>query len=109
MADIDTEFSESAPGDIVVGCPKSGVAGKAPAGCEYLEKPALGADPKVKDQWTKAIAADENPPSTDAECSAGEDFSESLVMYSFSKGTKCEAPAKARYPQRYKTLDAMFK
>lgn len=70
---------------------------------------ALWADAKVKDEWTQAIAADKNAPSTYAESSPGEDFSESLVMYSLSKGTKCEAPAKAKYPQRYKTLDAMFK
>ena len=70
---------------------------------------ALWNDPKVKKTWEDAIAADKTPPSTYAEKSTGEDFSESLVMYSLSKGTKCEAPARMLYPQRYKTLDEMFK
>ena len=70
---------------------------------------ALWKDPKVKTAWEDAIAADKKPPSTYAESSTGEDFSESLVMYSLSKGTKCEAPARKLYPQRYKTLDEMFK
>ncbi|MEP6502486.1 MAG: hypothetical protein ABJD97_04105 [Betaproteobacteria bacterium] len=70
---------------------------------------ALWKDPAVKAKWEAAIASDDLAPSTYAEASSGEDFSESLVMYSLSKGTKCEAPAKARYPERYKTLDAMFK
>jgi hypothetical protein len=30
-------------------------------------------------------------------------------MYSLSKGTKCEATAKARYPARYAALDKMSK
>lgn len=70
---------------------------------------ALWGDPKVKTAWEAAMASDKNSPSSYAESSTGEDFSESLVMYSLSKGTKCEAPAKELYPERYKALDAMFK
>lgn len=70
---------------------------------------ALWSDPAVKAKWQAAIVSDDLAPSTYAEASPAEDFSESLVMYSLSKGTKCEAPARARYPERYKTLDAMFK
>ena len=70
---------------------------------------SLWKDSAVQKQWTDAIAADGGAPSTYADNSPGEDFSESLVMYSLSKGTKCESTAKARYPARYAALDKMFK
>lgn len=69
----------------------------------------LWKDPKKQKQWEDAIKKDKCPPSTYAQNSSKEDFSESLVMYSLSKGTKCEDAAKARYPERYKILDEMFK
>ena len=70
---------------------------------------ALWKDPKVKKEWEAAIKKDKNAPSKYAESSTGEDFSESLVMYSLSKGTKCEAAARVLYPARYKKLDTMLK
>lgn len=70
---------------------------------------ALWKDPEKKKAWEAAIKKDGRSPSTYADSSTGEDFSESLVMYSLSKGTECEAAAKARYPARYEALDALFK
>ena len=62
----------------------------------------------TKKAWQKAIDDDKRAPSGYAESSINEDFSESLVMYSLSKGTSCEATAKTLYPNRYKTLDGLF-
>ena len=39
MADIDSQFSDSPPGELIVNCPKSGAPIKTPVGCEYLDKP----------------------------------------------------------------------
>jgi hypothetical protein len=69
---------------------------------------SLWKDEKQKKNWEKVIKSDKNVPSTYAESSTDEDFSESLVMYSLSKGTKCEATAKALYPARYAALDALL-
>jgi len=68
---------------------------------------SLWKDPKTKAAWQKAIDADKRAPSSYAENAIGEDFSESLVMYSLSKGTKCEAVAKQLFPNRYKALDGL--
>jgi len=66
-------------------------------------------DAAKKQAWQNAINSDQpNSPSKYADNSIGEDFSESLVMYSLSKGTPCEATAKKLYPNRYKLLDSMF-
>jgi len=65
-------------------------------------------DPDTKKAWHDAIKSDPNSPSKYADNSPDEDFSESLVMYSLSKGTRCEDTAKTLYPKRYKTLDKMF-
>jgi len=69
----------------------------------------LWKDADKKKLWEDVIQKDKNSPSTYADSSAGEDFSESLVMYSLSKGTKCEAAAKALYPARYEALENLFK
>ena len=58
--------------------------------------------------WQDAMKSDARDPSDYAKSSKDEDFSESLVMYSMSKGTKCEATAKALYPARYKILDDLL-
>jgi type VI secretion system secreted protein VgrG len=68
----------------------------------------LWSDDAKKKAWEKAIADDGRPPSKYAKSSSGEDFSESLVMYSLSKGTTCEATAKLLYPNRYKALEDLF-
>lgn len=68
----------------------------------------LWSNDETKKAWQKAIDEDKRTPSKYAESSIGEDFSESLVMYSLSKGTSCEATAKQLYPNRYKTLDGLF-
>ncbi len=68
----------------------------------------LWADADKKKAWEKAISSDGRSPSKYADSSTDEDFSESLVMYSLSKGTKCEAVAKQLYPNRYKGLDDLF-
>jgi len=70
---------------------------------------ALWKDAGKKTDWKKAITDDGRSPSRYADSSIGEDFSESLVMYSLSKGTKCEATAKKLYPKRYAKLEALFK
>ncbi len=62
----------------------------------------------TKKAWQKAIDEDKRTPSDYAKSSIGEDFSESLVMYSLSKGTSCEATAKQLYPSRYKVLDGLM-
>lgn len=58
--------------------------------------------------WQNAMKADGRSPSTYADSSKDEDFSESLVMYQLSKGTPCEAPAKVLYPHRYAMLDNLL-
>jgi hypothetical protein len=68
----------------------------------------LWSDAEKKKAWEKAMKDDGRSPSTYADSSSGEDFSESLVMYSLSKGTVCEAPAKKLYPNRYKVLDELM-
>lgn len=68
----------------------------------------LWKDANKKKQWEKAMADDGQSPSAYADSSTDEDFSESLVMYSLSKGTSCEETAKKLYPNRYKALDDLF-
>jgi type VI secretion system secreted protein VgrG len=65
-------------------------------------------DADKKKAWEKSMKDDGRSPSTYADSSTDEDFSESLVMYSLSKGTTCEATAKKLYPSRYKALDTLF-
>lgn len=66
-------------------------------------------DDAKKQAWKDAIQKDNpNSPSKYADSSSSEDFSESLVMYSLSKGTPCEATAKKLYPHRYELMDQMF-
>jgi len=69
----------------------------------------LWKDAKERKEWEDIIKKDKVSPSTYADSSVGEDFSESLVMYSLSKGTPCEMLAKRLYPERYKKLDSLFK
>lgn len=69
---------------------------------------SLWADEGKKTAWKEAMHKDGRSPSTYADSSADEDFSESLVMYSLSKGTQCEKAAQALYPNRYKALDSLF-
>jgi hypothetical protein len=69
---------------------------------------SLWKDDAVKKAWENAIAKDGRSPSEYADKSASEDFSESMVMYSLSKGTTCEEPAKKLYPARYQTLDDLM-
>jgi hypothetical protein len=69
----------------------------------------LWKDEAKKKAWQDAIEKDKpNSPSQYADKAPTEDFSESLVMYSLSKGTPCEATAQKLYPNRYKALDEIF-
>jgi hypothetical protein len=68
----------------------------------------LWSDADKKEAWEKAMSGDGKSPSKYADSSTDEDFSESLVMYSLSKGTKCEAVARQLYPNRYKVCDDLF-
>ncbi len=68
----------------------------------------LWSDDGKKKAWEKAMKSDGRSPSKYADSSTDEDFSESLVMYSLSKGTTCEATAKELYPNRYKSLEELF-
>jgi hypothetical protein len=68
----------------------------------------LWSDADKKKAWEKAMSSDGKSPSTYADSSTDEDFSESLVMYSLSKGTPCEAIAKQLYPNRYQACDDLF-
>lgn len=69
----------------------------------------LWKDPKKKEEWEKAMKADPKSPSTYADSSTSEDFAESMVMYSLSKGTECEETAKKMFPNRYALLDKLGK
>ncbi len=62
----------------------------------------------TKKTWTDAIKCDPLSPSRYADSSIDEDMSESLVMYSLSKGTVCEAVAKKMFPNRYAELDRLM-
>ncbi len=66
-------------------------------------------DAATKQAWADAIKNDPRSPSTYADNSIGEDMSESLVMYSLSKGTPCEQSAKNMFPSRYAELDRLMK
>jgi hypothetical protein len=68
----------------------------------------LWSDDDKKKAWKKATTDDGRSPSKYADSSTDEDFSESLVMYSLSKGTACEKTAKQLYPNRYQALDDLF-
>jgi|GEM_PF-198477 len=68
----------------------------------------LWKDDKKKKAWEQAIADDGQSPSAYSDNASTEDFSESLVMYSLSKGTDCEETAKKLYPNRYSVLDGLF-
>ena len=57
----------------------------------------------------EAMKKDGQSPSTYSDNAATEDFSESLVMYSLSKGTPCEAMARTLFPNRYAALDKLMK
>jgi Domain of unknown function (DUF4150) len=59
-------------------------------------------------RWAQAMTADGQKPSEYACASPGEDFAESFLMYTLSKGTQCEAYARYFYPNRYKMLDDLF-
>jgi hypothetical protein len=63
----------------------------------------------TKKAWADAMKRDPLSPSTYADKSIDEDMSESLVMYSLSKGTTCEATAKKMFPNRYEELDRLMK
>jgi uncharacterized Zn-binding protein involved in type VI secretion len=65
-------------------------------------------DSARKDAWKEAIKKDARSPSSYADSAPTEDFSESLVMYTLSKGTPCEEYAKKLYPARYAELDKLF-
>jgi type VI secretion system secreted protein VgrG len=70
----------------------------------------LWKDADKKKAWEEVIKKDApNSPSKYADSAPTEDFSESLVMYSLSKGTPCEATARKLYPNRYAALEEMFK
>jgi len=58
--------------------------------------------------WRDAMKADGRSVSTYADSSKDEDFSESLVMYTLSKGTPCEATARALFPHRYALMEALL-
>jgi uncharacterized Zn-binding protein involved in type VI secretion len=65
-------------------------------------------DSAKKKAWEDAIKKDARSPSSYANSAPTEDFSESLVMYTLSKGTPCEEYAKKLYPARYSELDKLF-
>jgi uncharacterized Zn-binding protein involved in type VI secretion len=69
---------------------------------------ALWKDAKLRDDWKAATTADKRSPSNYADSDVAEDFSESLVMYSLSKGTPCEAIAEKLFPNRYAALDKLL-
>ena len=57
--------------------------------------------------WAAAVKADGRDPSGYAKGRPDEDFAESTVLYSASKGTPCEEPARRAYPNRYRLLDTI--
>lgn len=68
----------------------------------------LWKDSAKTEAWKEAVKKDPYSPSSYSDNAATEDFSESLIMYSLSKGTKCEEVARQRYPNRYKILDELL-
>lgn len=57
--------------------------------------------------WDDAIKADGRCPSGYSKGRPAEDFAESTVLYSASKGTPCEEAARRAYPNRYRLLDVI--
>jgi uncharacterized Zn-binding protein involved in type VI secretion len=74
----------------------------------HIYAEALWKDPAVKARWEAAMSADHWSPSGYADAATEEDFAESCVMYSMSKGTPCEATARRIFPGRYAELDRLF-
>lgn len=68
----------------------------------------LWSAPGVKDAWLSAMASDARGVTAYGNTDPGEDFAESMVMYALSKGTPCEATARAMFPGRYAQLDKLF-
>ncbi|MDF0606977.1 hypothetical protein HZU77_015195 [Neisseriaceae bacterium TC5R-5] len=75
---------------------------------DHTYSQVLWANLAEKERWKNIVKSDKNTPSNYAEASVEEDFSESLVMYSLSKYTKCEETAKKIFPARYKQLDKLL-
>lgn len=71
----------------------------------YQVSEVLWKYPRMKQSWIDAIGSDGTAPSRYAQENANEDFSESANMYWSSKGTRCEAEGRKRYPARYAYFD----
>lgn len=71
---------------------------------------------KKEAEWRDAAHADRKFPSRYARESylkggsggLTEDFAESVVMYALVRGTPCESPARAMFPNRFRLLDQKF-
>jgi type VI secretion system secreted protein VgrG len=75
----------------------------------HLLSEKLWSNPNAKSAWESAITADARRPSTYSARAPTEDFSESLVMYTLSKGTPGEVAARKLFPNRDNILDSVFK
>lgn len=58
--------------------------------------------------WDAAMQADARGVSRYGNTNAQEDFAEAVLMYAMTKGTPCEATARALFPARYAFLDRLF-
>jgi uncharacterized Zn-binding protein involved in type VI secretion len=66
------------------------------------------ANPGARTEWEEAMRSDGRPPTDLTDGEAAQDFSEAVVMYALSKGTPCEATARAIFPARYQILDRLY-
>ncbi|MRG97481.1 hypothetical protein GF068_36970 [Polyangium spumosum] len=69
---------------------------------------AWAKDPGAKDAWQKAMDADRRSVSEYGDTNLLEDFAEFMIVFSSTRGTPCEASARALFPHRYREMDRLF-
>jgi uncharacterized Zn-binding protein involved in type VI secretion len=65
-------------------------------------------DPSAKEAWQKAIDKDRRSVTDYGETNLVEDFAEFMILFSSTRGTPCEASARALFPNRYREMDRLF-
>jgi uncharacterized Zn-binding protein involved in type VI secretion len=69
---------------------------------------AWAADPSLKAAWEEARRQDRRNVSTYGAKFIDEDIAEAVLLFALTKGTPCEAAARATFPARYAILERMF-
>jgi hypothetical protein len=75
----------------------------------HLLHQKLWQDPAQKKAWDEAMASDGRSPSKYADAAPDEDISESLGVYSASRGSPCAVFARAMFPARFALLDKIVR